>query len=158
MKNAKYVSVLYYVDVVVVRVHANLEGVVGNLDEMEDDIISQLTIVLGNRTPDEASRLMELAYQRIIAAKKGHSIVLYIHCMTQDELVQLIDLLKADGLKDIVERVFAELLSIEDSPRVTLVWSVEEFTKAATYFGQYKKFVVLFGMSKLLHWESICST
>ena len=79
--------------------------------------------------------MLQLTHQRIIAVRKGHSIVIYIHCKTHDELLQLIDLLKTGRLKEITEKVFTVLLTIRDAPRVTLAWSLEEFTKAATCFG-----------------------
>ena len=102
---------------------------------MEDEIISQLTKVLENQSLDEATRLLELTHKRIIAARKGQSIVLYIHCMAHDELLQLIDMLEAHTLEEIINKVFSELLSSGDSLRVTLTWSVEEFRKAVTHFG-----------------------
>lgn len=102
---------------------------------MEDEIISQITKVLENRPPDEAIRLLELTQLRIIAARKGHSIILYIHCLTHDELLQLIDLLQTDGLKYAIERTFVELLLIRDVLSVSITWSMDEFTGAVTYFG-----------------------
>ncbi len=127
---------------VAVRVHANLEGTVGNVDQLEEEIISRLTEVLENRPLEEATRLLEITQQRLIAARKGQSIVIYIHCMTNDELLQLIDLLKTDKLKGIIERVFIEMLSIGDALRVSLTWSREEFNRASTYFGEYDRFMV----------------
>lgn len=120
---------------VVVRVHANLEGAVGNVDELEEAIISQITKVLENRSWDEATRLLELTQMRIIATSKGHSIVIYIHCTTDDDLLQLTNLLTTDRLKRRVERLFAQFISIGDALGVSLAWSSEEFKKAATYFG-----------------------
>src|SRR6218665_2244979 len=120
---------------VLVRIHANLEGTNENVDESEDEIITKLRKVLENRSADEAIRLLDETKLGIIAARKGHSIVIYIHCRTHDELLQLIDLLKTDILKGIVERIFIELLSIGDTLRVSLTWSSEEFATAATHFG-----------------------
>lgn len=71
----------------------------------------------------------------MIAARKGQSIVIYIHCTTHDELLHLIDLLKTNRLKGIFERLFIELLSIGDGLRVTFAWCSEEFKKAVKYFG-----------------------
>lgn len=103
----------------------------GNVEELEDEIISKLK----RRSLDDAIKWLEQMKQTIIAAKKGHSIVIYLHCITHDTLLQLIDQLKTDRLKGIIERVLIELLSIGDALRVTLTWSLEEFKKAATYFG-----------------------
>src|SRR6218665_2511540 len=120
---------------VLIRVHANLEVENANVEEFEDEIICKLTRPLGNLSLDEGTRLLELAKQRFIAAKKGHSIVLYIHCKTPDELLQLIDLLKTNKLKEIVERVFIQLVSIGDALKISLTWSSEEFKRASAYFG-----------------------
>jgi len=79
--------------------------------------------------------LLKLTHHRIIAARKGQSIVLYIHCMMHDELLQLNDLLEKNKLKETVERVFIEMLSIGDTLKVPLTWSWKEFKRASTYFG-----------------------
>ena len=127
---------------VLFRVHASLEAGDGNVDELEDDIITQLKRVLERRPLDEAIRLLELTKLGIIAAKKGHSIVLYIRCKTHDKMLQLINFLETNRLKEIVERVFIELLSIGHTLRVRLTWSSEEFIQASTYFGLYQGFMV----------------
>ena len=110
---------------------------------MEDEIISQLTKVLENQSLDEATRLLELTHQRIIATRKGQSIVLYIHCMAHDELLQLIDLLKTTKLEGIIERVFTRMLSVGDALRVVMTWSLEEFTRATAYFGLYEIIIII---------------
>lgn len=127
---------------VIVRVHANLEEAVGNVNELEDEIIRQFRKVLKNRPFDEAIRLLDETKVEIIAAKKGHSIVLFIHCKTHDELLQLIELLKTNKLKETIEKVFIKLLSIEDALMVSITWSSEEFKKASAYFGLYEGFMV----------------
>ena len=129
---------------VLIRVHANLEVENANVEELEDEIISNLTRPLGNLSLDEGTRLLELAKQRFIAAKKGHSIAIYIHCKTQDELLKLIDLLKMDNLKRIVERIFTKLLSLGDALSVRITWSPEEFKRASTYFGLYERLMVIY--------------
>ena len=120
---------------VLVRVHANLEGATGNVDELEDEIITEFRKVLENRPLDEAIQLLDHTKLRIIAVKKGHSIVIYIHCKSHDKLLQLGEFLRTKKLQEIVEKVFIELLSIGDALRVSLTWSSEEFTTAASYFG-----------------------
>ena len=120
---------------VFVQLHASIEGYAANIGELEGDIFSQLTKVLENSPLDANARLLELTRQRIVAIKKEHSLVFYIHCKTNDELLQLTNLLETNTLKETVERVFIEMLSIEDALRVSLTWSSEEFTTAASYFG-----------------------
>ena|SRR6218665_1102701 len=122
---------------VLVRVHANLEAGDGNVDALEDEIITQFKRVLERRPLGEAIRLLDETKLGIIAVKKGNSIVTYIHCKTHDELLQLTDFLKTDKLKEIVERVFIEMLTIGDVLTVSLTWSSEEFKRASMYFGLY---------------------
>src|SRR6218665_833570 len=120
---------------VLVRVHANIEVAGGNVDELEDEIITQFRKVLENRPLDEAIQLLDQTKLGIIAVKKGQSIVICIHCKSHDELLQLIDLLKTDTLKEIVQKIFIELVSIGDTLRVLITWSSEKFKRASTYFG-----------------------
>ena len=134
---------------VLVRIHANLEGTNENVDESEDEIITKLRKVLENRSADEAIRLLDETKLGIIAAKKGHSIVIYIHCKTHDGLLQLIDLLKTNKLNEIVERIFIELLSIEYAMRVRLTWSSEEFKRVSTYFGLYERLMTKLGSKRM---------
>src|SRR6218665_2574507 len=127
---------------VLVRVHANIEVPDVNVEALEDEIIIQFGKVLENRPLDEAIQLLHQTKVGIIAVKKGHSIVLYIHCKTHDELLKLINLLMTSKLKEIVERVFIELLSVGDTLKVRLTWSSEEFKRASTYFSLYERLMV----------------
>lgn len=53
--------------------------------------------------------------------------------MTHDELLQLIDFLTTNKLKEISEKVFTDLVLIGDAQSFTLIWSLKEFTRATTY-------------------------
>ena len=128
---------------VLVRVHANLEADERNVDALEDEIINQFRKVLENRPLDEAIRLLDETKLGIITVKKGHSIVIYINCKKRYELLQLTDLLMTNKLKEIVERVFIQLLPIGDALRVSLTWSAEEFKRASAYYGLYEIYVIL---------------
>lgn len=113
-----------------VRLHANLERAVCSevtVDEAEDEIIRGMSDLLEGKSPEEASRLMELTMYRIFAVRKGHSIVLYFRCKTWEELIRFHDALRAGHLKVIVQKVFSQFLPIVGV--TALKWSEDEFNR-----------------------------
>ena len=94
---------------VVVRVHANL-GNDKDADHTEDNIIARFKDILKAKSLDEASRILEDIDLTIIAAKKGHSVVLYVYCRTATELTNLYEMNLSGKLNSIIELVFRQLL------------------------------------------------
>ena len=94
---------------VVVRVHANL-GNNKDADHTEDDIITRFTDVLSGKSLDEASHILKEIELKVIAAKKGHSVVLYVYCRTAKELTYLYEMYLSGDLRSIVEKLFSQLL------------------------------------------------
>ena len=91
--------------------------------------------------PDEADqiqaagRILELAMVKVIAAKKGQSVVLYIYCKTIEDLQQLQKSLISGRLKDSVEMLFNSLLIRSQKTKVAaLTTDFEEFQNMRTYF------------------------
>jgi len=83
---------------------------------------------------DQPSRIFTLVHQRVIAAKKGQSIVLYIHCKTIQELQELKDSLTSGQLKDSVELWFNSLLvGSQKIALASLTISDGELRKIQTY-------------------------
>ena len=92
-----------------VRVHADL-GKDKDADQTEDDIITRFKNILSGKSLDEVSRLLKEIELTVIAAKKGQSVVLYIYCRTARELMELYELNLSGTLRNIVERIFSQLL------------------------------------------------
>jgi hypothetical protein len=91
--------------------------------------------ILIDRSIDQPSRILELVQHKVIAAKTGQSIVLYIYCKTIEELQQLHESLTSGRLKDSVELCFKSLLNRSQKIAVAaLTTSDEEFQKMQKYF------------------------
>src|SRR6218665_2440759 len=94
----------------------------------EDEIVARLTNVLSGSSIEESSRILERVQLNILAAKKGHSILLYIWCKTMEELLHLHDLLTSGHLKDTVEELFNQLLNTSQNTAVkSITMNDEEF-------------------------------
>src|SRR5688572_3708215 len=142
---------------VVVRVHATLQGV--DFDHTEDELIARITELLNGRSEEDSSRILEVAQLRIIGAKKGQSIVLYIFSKTLSDLLDLKEMhvtgelktrlrnlftqiisrsqcveVTAENLSTIVESVFEELFHRSNVAQLDLTFSEEEFEKCLSYF------------------------
>ena len=96
---------------VVVRVHAHLEGPLEDVTPTEDAISTTIAIALSGTSIEERSRIWERAQLKLIAAKKGQSVVLYVWCETVEELFHLHESLTSGHLKDSVELLFNHLLT-----------------------------------------------
>src|SRR6218665_3434795 len=97
---------------VVVRVHADL-GNDKDADQSEDDIIFRFTDTMSGKSLDEARRMlnkMTKIGQTVIAAKKGHSVVLYLYCITKKELMDLYERNLSGTLRSTIQRLFSQLL------------------------------------------------
>jgi len=117
-----------------VRVHASLDG--ENVTETEKEISTAIAnMIINDRSTDEASRILELVNLKVIAAKIGQSVVLYIYCKTIEDLQQLHESLISGRLKDSVEMLFNSLLIRSQKTKVAaLTTDFEEFQKMRTYF------------------------
>lgn len=126
------------------RIRVSQEGDPDIVNRTEDAISDQLADFLSNRSIEEAQRILELTQLKVIAAKKGQSIYLYVYCATLEELTALYNLLVTGAVKTIVETLFNKLVSREDRIVVSYTYSEEEYNKCKSYFeGQYF-LVVLF--------------
>ena len=118
---------------VIVRAHINLFGEI--VTEDENEIASKVENLLINSSIDESRRILGLVESRVIAAKTGKSIVLYIYCKTIEGLEQLHGLLISGRLKNSVEIWFNSLLPRSQKIIVAaLTISTEEFQKMRTFF------------------------
>lgn len=83
---------------------------------------------------EEGQRKLQLAGMKLIAAKKGESIYLYVYCATHEELTELHNLLVTGTVKTIVETLFNKLVSREKRIVVSYTYSEEEYMKCKSYF------------------------
>jgi len=93
----------------VVRVHTDL-GNDKDADRAEDDIIARFKDILSAKSLDEASRILKEIELTVIAAKKGHSVVLYVYCRTETDLIDLYQMNLSGKLRRTIERLFSQLL------------------------------------------------
>ena len=118
--------------VAVVQAHANLDA--DQLDETETQIVREVTSLMLQSSENRTSLLLQELQMRIIAARRGSSIVLYIYCETMKELMYLCEVINKNELKDKLENIFNTLLH-DMSTRVTDLYIVEtEINKAKKFF------------------------
>jgi len=116
-----------------VRVYAKSVG--ENVSEAENEISTAIAnMITSDRSTEAADRLLELVNLKVIGARTGHSIILYIYCKTIEELQRLHELLSSGRLRDSVELWFNHLLNRSQKIAVTtLTMSTEEFQKMRAY-------------------------
>ena len=116
------------------RVHAHLDG--ENVTETENEISTTIAnMIINDRSTEDADRILELVTLKVIGAKTGQSVVLYIYCKTNEELQQLHESLTSGRLKDSVENWFSRLLNRSQKIAVaSLTTPTEEFENMRTYF------------------------
>lgn len=101
----------------------------------EDEISTAFEKMLIGRSITERSRLLDIFQLKVIDAKKGQSIVLYIYCETVEELLRLQELLTSGCLKDAAERLFNKLLTRSQEVAVeNATLNDEEFKRMKAYF------------------------
>jgi|SRR6218665_292998 len=150
---------------VVVRVHAELENV-KDADHTEDDIVAIFADILSGKSENEASRILKKTELKILAAKKGHSVVLYVYCRTETDLRDLYEMnlsgklrstivrlfsqlllcstnakhaeVTVDNLKDVIECALTRLLYRSQMEKLTVTLPMTEFKKCRSYFAYGK--------------------
>src|SRR6218665_508682 len=98
-----------FVLLVVVSIHANLQGI--DFDSTEDVIITRITELLNGRSPEDSSRILEGAQIRIIGARKGQSVVIYIFCKTLSDLLDLKEMHVSGELTTHLRAMFSQIIS-----------------------------------------------
>lgn len=120
---------------VVTKVHINLDGPLEDVTRTEDEISTTIASALNGTSIAERMRILKLAEFKLIAAAKGQSIVFYIWCETAEELSRLQKYLISGRLKDSVERLFNQQLTLSKEVVVNSVkMNEEEFERMKTYF------------------------
>lgn len=98
-----------------VRVHVELGGY--KVEQTEEEIITKFKAVMLSKSVEERRRIM--ADVEIIAAEKGHSVVLYFYCRSLNDFVELREMQIFGRLKTVIERLFSQLLSPSQYSEVT---------------------------------------
>ena len=148
-----------------VRVHGDL-GNDKDADHTEDNIISIIADILSGKSLEETSRILKKTELKVIAAKKGHSVVLYVYCRTDKELMDLYEMnlsgtlrstierlfsqlllcstttehdeVTVENLKDVVECAFTQLFYRSQMKRLTVTLPAKEYKKCRSYFSDGK--------------------
>lgn len=85
-------------------VHATVET--DNLNETEEQIVDEMANLLTNMSPEQANRLLTATQLKIIAVKRGRSIVLYICCNNEDEFNRLCKMIDDSEMKKLLDQLF----------------------------------------------------
>lgn len=93
-----------------------------DITEAENEIVRTIADILLN----QPNRIRELVHQKVIAAKKGHSIDLYIYCETNEDLEELHESLASGRFKDSIELWFNTLLTRSQKIALTEVKIINE--------------------------------
>lgn len=123
---------------VVVDVHTQLDGPSEKVSKAEDEIATRLANELNDKSIPYSSlyKILELTRFKLIAVKTGRSIVLYIWCEMEKELLRLHDLLTTGRLKDIVGQFFNQLLAHSQKVAVNNITINDgEFKRMKAYFA-----------------------
>lgn|SRR6218665_887594 len=116
----------------IVQAHANLDT--DRLDEAETQIVRDLTNLVLQAPENRQSLLLQELQIKVLAVKRGSSIVLYIFCETMKELMYLCEVIDTKELKDKLENLFNTLLH-DMTTRVTQLYISEtEKNKAKKFF------------------------
>lgn len=108
------------------RVTAHLVGTIEDVTLAEDEIVTRVA----SGTSDAKINGM-----RIIAAKKGNSIVLYVWCEKVEELLRLEGLKTSGHLQESIEQLFNQLLNRSEKIAVKEIkMDDEELERMKEYF------------------------
>ena len=117
----------------VVRVRSELQTD-GVVNEVEDELVAKFTEMLGDRSLGESARILERTQLRLIAAKKGNSVILYFFCKTSADLVQLQDMQTSGKLENVIKELFNEMLSRTQVINLRTTLYDEDFSKCELGF------------------------
>src|SRR6218665_3832958 len=130
---------MLFLFLVVPKVHINIDGPLEDVTRTEDEISTRIARELCGTSITDRIRILKLAEFKVIAAAKGQSIVFYIWCETFEELTRLQKYLISGRLKDSVEQLFNQQLTLATEVVVNNVtMNEEEFERMKTYFTGYQ--------------------
>lgn len=124
------IIVVYFL--AIVQAHANLDT--DRLDEAETQIVKDLTNLVLQAPENRQSLLLQELQIKVLAVKRGSSIVLYIFCETMKELMYLCEVIDTKELKDKLENLFNTLLHDMTTRVIQLYISETEINKAKKFF------------------------
>ncbi len=104
-----------------------------DVNEVEDELITKFTEMLGDRSLGDSVRILECTQLRLIAAKKGNSVIPY-RTKTLTELVNLQDMQTSGKLANVVGEMFNEMLSSAQITNLRISLYDEDFCKCELDF------------------------
>lgn len=133
---------------VVFDVHADVSvrGNVQNTSDIEDQISTKLSEMILAEFPDSSAediqRILKIATLKVIAAKKGSSVVLYVYCKVMEDLDHVQDLITSGEINSVFNRIFVRCLSFPVTLDVktrtinsTKLMAARKFFKGLTKFS-----------------------
>ena len=108
---------------------------------VEDELITKITELLGDRTLGDSARILECSQLRLIAVKRGNSVILYFICKTMTEFVHLKEMQISGKLENVVGDMFHEMLSSAQIINLKISLYEEDFSKCEMGFcSEYSSF------------------
>lgn len=109
----------------IIEAHATLES--DNLDEAETQIVDRMAedLCASTTSIEQANRFIAALQFKVIAVKRGDSIVLYISCCKEEELNFLCEIVENKQINEILEQLFNSLLVNKMTVKVILVKLLE---------------------------------
>src|SRR6218665_3802943 len=90
--------------------------------------------MLGDRSLGDSARILECTQLRLIAAKRGNSVILYFFCKTLTDLIQLQEMQTSRKLTNVVEKTFNEMLSSAQIIKLRTALYDEDFSRCELGF------------------------
>ena len=97
--------------------------------QIEDELITKITELLEDRSLGDSARILECSQLRLIAAKRGSSIILYFVCKSLPDLVHLKEMQTSGKLTNVVREMFNEILSRTQVINLRITVYDEDFSR-----------------------------
>lgn len=100
----------------------------GNVNEIEQNIVAQISDLLRNASLSESNHIWEQVLQlKLIGARQAHSVSLYFQCNQTHEVDHLEELATKGYLKKLIESLFSHLTEISNKIKLSIKWTSDVF-------------------------------
>ena len=107
----------------------------------EKEIVERIDSALSSMSLEESRCLLEKLHLKVLAARTGHSVILYVLCETIDELMHLSKRLASGELQSDIEQLFNQLISRTEKVQVLTSVSEETVNKCTMFLEGQLSFV-----------------
>lgn len=116
------------------RAHLTLEC--SNLDAVEESIVEEMTGLLVRKdvSKAQARRLLAATQLKIEAVKKGQSIILYVICVNEGELIRLCKIIDDMKTRDVLQQLFNYLIPKANIKIISMTILERDIKKAMKSF------------------------